>query len=81
MCLGMLSACLSLYHVYAWYLVRPEEDNRSSGNRFSCGYELLLRQPWGRSSKIGTLDVGRSLGLCSVLPALGSVRSSKLVVN
>lgn len=81
MYLGMLSACLSVYHVYAWCLGRPEENNRSSGNRLSGDYELPLRQSWGRSSKIGTLDVGRSLGLYSVLPALGSVRSSKLVVN
>lgn len=70
----MLSACL--WRVYAWYLGRPEEDNRSSESRVSGDYELPLRQSWDRSSKIGTLDVGRSLGLYSVLLALGWVQAS-----
>lgn len=73
MCLGVLPAYLSVYHVYAWYLGRSEEDNRSSGRRITGDHELPFRQSWAKSFKTGTLDVGRSLGcIVPCLPWAGS---------
>lgn len=37
---SVLSVCLCMYHVPAWCLQKPEEDNRVLGNGIPDGYEL-----------------------------------------
>lgn len=43
MCLGILAACVSVYHAHACYLQRPEEGVRCVGTEVMVGCE----SPWG----------------------------------
>jgi hypothetical protein len=40
MCMGVLSACLSLYYMYTYCLWKPEEGIGSSRTGVTDGYEL-----------------------------------------
>lgn len=39
--MNILPSCIYVYHVYAWYLRRPEEEVRPLENGFAYGCELL----------------------------------------
>ena len=40
MCMGVLPACMYMYHMCAWYLRRPEEGVRVPGIGVTDGFEL-----------------------------------------
>lgn len=42
MCMGTLSACMSLYHMHTWYLWKPEPV-RSPGAKVTGGCKLAMK--------------------------------------
>ena len=36
--ISILPACMSVYHVFAWHILRPEEDIRFSGTEVTGKY-------------------------------------------
>lgn len=67
MCVGILPACMSVYHLCARCSERPEENIRFPGTGVTDGYELLCGC-WKLGSSGGAanvLDHGTSKTICS----------------